>query len=110
MQAQGQEEQTIGQEEDEEVKEEEVKVNPILLQHAFVLQAKKPERAKLITQEFAEQLHEIDADFKAFSQTGIAAKISSLTSCYSMYVNVLDRQPDKKRQIIDSVPTGDIVT
>lgn len=58
----------------------------------------------MITLEFAQELHQIDADFVNFCSTGIAAKISSMTSCYSMYVNALDRQPEKKKEIIKMAP------
>lgn len=58
----------------------------------------------MITLEFATELHKIDPDFVNFCSTGIAAKISSLTSCYSMYVNALDRQPEKKKEIIKLAP------
>jgi len=50
----------------------------------------------MITDELVQELLKIDADFKSFSSTGIAARISSITSCYAMYVNSLDRQPAKK--------------
>lgn len=63
-------------------------------------------RVKLITAEFVDKLLAIDTDFQTFSQTGIAAKISNLQSCYSMFVNSLDRQPDKKQKIIALAATN----
>ena len=66
------------------------------MKHAELLQMSKAERMKQIDGDFVNRLHEIDADFKAFCSTGIAARISSLHSCYSMYLNSLDRQPPKR--------------
>ena len=72
-------------------------INPALQTHAQILKAEKSARVKLITLEFVQELHNIDEDFKAFSTTGIAARVSNLTSVYSMYVNTLDRNPEKKK-------------
>ena len=68
-------------------------INPVLQTHAQIVKADKSARVKLITLEFVQELHKIDEDFKAFSSTGIAARVSNLTSVYSMYVNTLDRNP-----------------
>jgi len=66
-------------------------VNPVLQQHAEILLAEKSARNKLITLDFVCKLHNIDADFQAFCSTGLAMRISNLHSCYSMYLNALDR-------------------
>ena len=79
-------------------------MNPILQKHVQIIQTNKAARAKLATIDFVTELHKIDADFRAFASTGIAAKISSLQSCYAMYVNSLDRQPAKCQQIISQIP------
>ena len=38
-------------------------------------------------------------EFREFSKSGIAAKISNLNSVYAMYLNTLDRQPAKKEKL-----------
>ena len=37
-------------------------------------------------------------EFRSFCKTGIAARISNLSSVYTMYLNTLDRQPQKKKE------------
>ena len=58
----------------------------------------------MVTYEFVNALLAIDPDFRTFTSTGIAARISNIVGCYTMFVNSLDRQPEKKQKIISISP------
>ena len=81
--------------------------NETLLRHAEILMASKVQRTKMIDSEHVNAFHESEEgkEFKEFCKTGIAAKISNLTSVYTMYLNTLDRQTDKKKQICSILNT-----
>ena len=80
--------------------EQKVEINPILLKHAQIVQDSKASLVKMITVDFANALLAIDPDFCSFTSSGIAARISNIAGCYTMFVNSLDRQPEKKQKII----------
>ena len=67
--------------------------------------ATKAQRPKLLDDEHVKAFHESEegAEFRDFCKTGIAARISNLSSVYTMYLNTLDRQTDKKKKLSDII-------
>ena len=65
--------------------------------------ASKVQRTKMLVDEHVKSFHDSDEgeEFREFCKTGIAARISNLNSVYTMYLNTLDRQPEKKKELLN---------
>ena len=72
----------------------------LMLEHSKHVAMTKAERNKTVTADFPIEFHKVSEEFVKYASSGMAAKISNLSSVYMMYLNVLDNNKEAKSQLL----------